>query len=226
MRHIAARVDELLSEKKVMLRFRAALLNALRHEIARARPRWRSNRPASESYEGLLPARAIDTDEKYTVLAAIHDAVCHGRRFISPWSEKCRGDYRLMLQVFCGMKREVTRLATADAGRINEILTAVELDLRTHGLLPTGATQNAENPPLKEFGPADWFKCQHGIVQVRLSEAANAGRVKTMPAPKGQIDSQGRKVRLLYHVQDALKHCSPKHIKDSTRRKLGGGTLV
>lgn len=70
------------------------------------------------------------------------------------------------------------------------------------------------------YRSADWFAHEHGIPQARLSEAAGDGTVGTTQAPKGMLDSQGRKVRLLYHEQQALKACSPKHVHLSTRNKL------
>lgn len=76
-------------------------------------------------------------------------------------------------------------------------------------------------PTLDGWASADWFKYQHGIPQSRLSEAAKSNRVRTERAPKGYLDSQGRIVRTLYNEADVLRHCKPKRVKKTTRRKMG-----
>lgn len=78
-------------------------------------------------------------------------------------------------------------------------------------------------PGIEGYCPADWFWHEHGIKQARLSEAAGAGKVRTKPAPRGYLDTEGRAVRVLYNKADALKHCAPKHVTTRTRRKLGLG---
>lgn len=72
------------------------------------------------------------------------------------------------------------------------------------------------------YASADTVWHEHGIRQPRLSEAKRNGRVRWKPAPGGIKDSQGRTVRILYHVGDALRHCKPKHIKEKTRRNALG----
>lgn len=91
-------------------------------------------------------------------------------------------------------------------------------------------TENAHGPNgeldtvnLQGFRCADWFGHEHGIRPSRLSEAAKRGIVRTVPAPRGYLDSQGRKVRILYHEAGGLEHCSPKHVKAKTGAKLGCG---
>ena len=71
------------------------------------------------------------------------------------------------------------------------------------------------------FLPADWFLHEHGIPQSRLSEAARDGRVSTRSAPKGILDSRVRKVQKLYNEKEALRHCAPKRVTKTTRRKPG-----
>ena len=44
-------------------------------------------------------------------------------------------------------------------------------------------------------------------------------KVKTLPAPSGMKDTEGRAVRILYNLEDAPKHCQPKHLKKKTRPK-------
>ncbi len=86
---------------------------------------------------------------------------------------------------------------------------------------PPAPSQQTPNDTLDHYRSADWFAARHGIPQSRLSEGANANppRVCTKRAPAGQVDSQGRVVRVLYHVGDALRYCSPKHVKGKTRRR-------
>lgn len=60
------------------------------------------------------------------------------------------------------------------------------------------------------FVPADTLRHDHGIGRNRLSEASKKGKVRSMRAPRGLKDSEGRSVRLLYHRDDAIKHCSPE----------------
>jgi len=84
-----------------------------------------------------------------------------------------------------------------------------------------GARSDDAAASVQGYRPADWFWCQHGIRPQRLSEASGAGKVKTVPAPKGVLDSQGRAVRTLYNEVQALKCCSPKRVPRSSRQKGG-----
>lgn len=61
-----------------------------------------------------------------------------------------------------------------------------------------------------EFHSAAWFEIRHGIRASRLTEAAGNQLIRTKAAPKGYADVEGRRAFRLYHVEDALKHCSPK----------------
>ena len=78
-----------------------------------------------------------------------------------------------------------------------------------------------EAPGIRGYRSADWLWHEQGIKQSRLSEAVRDGKVSTRPAPKGTLDSQGRKLQKLYNEAEALKHCSPKCVTKKTRRKLG-----
>lgn len=60
---------------------------------------------------------------------------------------------------------------------------------------------------------ADTLAVEHGIRPQRLSEAARQGKVKTKRALRGQINSAGTRIRLLYHEQEAIKQCTPKKRK-------------
>lgn len=57
---------------------------------------------------------------------------------------------------------------------------------------------------------ANWLASNHGIRGPRLSEASKIGSVRTVKAPANYRDNEGKWATLLYHVGDALKHCSPK----------------
>ena len=70
------------------------------------------------------------------------------------------------------------------------------------------------------YASADTLEHDYGIVRERLSEAKQAGKVRSKPAPAKMIDSLGKTIRLLYNIEDAKKHCSPKHVKNKSR-KLG-----
>lgn len=72
------------------------------------------------------------------------------------------------------------------------------------------ALQAGTTPGIEGFRPADWLSYQHGIKQPRLSEAVRDGKVRTLSAPRGYLDSEGKTVRILYNAADAVKHCSPK----------------
>jgi hypothetical protein len=76
-------------------------------------------------------------------------------------------------------------------------------------------------PDIEGYRTADWLWHEHGIKHSRLSEAARDGNVKTTQAPRGTLDSQGRKVRTLYNEAEAVKHCSPKRVTGKRRRKVG-----
>lgn len=73
--------------------------------------------------------------------------------------------------------------------------------------------------------PADPLEYRRGIRRSRLSEAARSGKMRMQPAPAGMLDSRGKAVRVLYNEGDALKHCSPKRVTRTTRRKTGLGGL-
>lgn len=59
---------------------------------------------------------------------------------------------------------------------------------------------------------------RHGCSAPRLSDAARAGKVRTMPAPTGMSDGDGKAIRKLYNESDAIKNCSPKRCKHKSRQ--------
>ena len=75
---------------------------------------------------------------------------------------------------------------------------------------------------LEGFRAAGWFSLNHGIRPGRLSEAKSAGNVRWKAAAPGQADSEGKAARILYNIADAVKFCSPKHVKQrhKSKRKL------
>lgn len=85
---------------------------------------------------------------------------------------------------------------------------------------PTAARMQPEVPSDSDYHSADWFEINHGIRSSRLSEKSRDTKVRTKPAPKGFTDVEGMKPRMVYHVGDALKNCSPKRVTQKTRRKL------
>lgn len=81
------------------------------------------------------------------------------------------------------------------------------------------AAREAVPDACQGFRSADELGFKHGIRRNRLATAASASLVKKMPAPKSYPpDSQGRRIRVLYCEEDAIKHCLPRHVKKSTRR--------
>jgi len=78
----------------------------------------------------------------------------------------------------------------------------------------TEATDNYEG-----YAPADTIEMDHGISRTRLSQGKREGKIKWKNAPPGMRDSQGRNVRILYHVADAKQHYSPKQFKSKSRKK-------
>lgn len=69
------------------------------------------------------------------------------------------------------------------------------------------------------YAPADTIRLEHGILKPRLSEGKKAGKIKSKPAPAGIKDTEGRAVRVYYHVADALAYCKPQHRQDKARTR-------
>lgn len=99
---------------------------------------------------------------------------------------------------------------------VDQVEAGNVIDPQKHSALVEGALLSET---YEGFASADVIWHDHGIKQARLSEAKRDGRVKSKPAPPGQVDSQGRKVRVLYNVADALKQCRPKHVKERTQHQ-------
>jgi len=78
------------------------------------------------------------------------------------------------------------------------------------------------NREFEGYASAADLEFDHGIRPTRLSEAATAETVRTKPAPRGYCDKQGKRAEVLYHVQDALGFCEPKHVKNTTRKRILG----
>lgn len=72
------------------------------------------------------------------------------------------------------------------------------------------SAEQVEAETLESYRHAEWFTIQHGIKPTRLSEGKSSGKIKWRPAPAGMMDSEGRKVAVLYHIADAIKNCAPK----------------
>jgi hypothetical protein len=75
------------------------------------------------------------------------------------------------------------------------------------------------------YASADTIHLKHGIRRERLSEGKRQGAIRSMPALPGTVDSQGKDVRVLYNVEDAIKHCSPKRKRERRSRSndIGNG---
>jgi len=93
-------------------------------------------------------------------------------------------------------------------------IKAEDLRAVTAGQGGEGAVDDAIS--VAGYASADTLEHDYGIIPARLSEAKSAGKVKSKPAPAKMIDSDGKSVRVLYHVEDAKKHCSPNHVKKKT----------
>lgn len=84
-----------------------------------------------------------------------------------------------------------------------------------HGRIKTGITtiehaQSEASPGIDGYVPADTLWHEAGIRPNRLSEARTNGRVRAINIASGRLDSQGKKVSVLYHRADALKYLQPK----------------
>ncbi len=69
---------------------------------------------------------------------------------------------------------------------------------------------------LRGYVPADTLSLDDGISQPRLSEAVGKKLVRWKKAPAGYRSSNGNPVRILYHLKDALRWCSPKYFQGKT----------
>ncbi len=81
-----------------------------------------------------------------------------------------------------------------------------------------GGQAGQEKDFLNGFVGANMIWYTEGIPPSRLSEGKRQGRIRWKNAPQGQRDSQGKAVRILYHVADAKQYASPKHVKEKTRK--------
>lgn len=68
---------------------------------------------------------------------------------------------------------------------------------------------------LEGYLSADTLTIDHGIARNRLSEGKKAEKIRSITAPPGCKDSQGRPVKVLYHKSDALKYARPGRSKAS-----------
>ena len=86
--------------------------------------------------------------------------------------------------------------------------------LHQHRHVVAGGTNGTtKSTAIDGYVPADTLAVEHGIRPQRLSEAGRQGKVKMKPAPKGHMNSAGKRIRTLYHEQQAIKHCTPKKRK-------------
>lgn len=80
------------------------------------------------------------------------------------------------------------------------------------------ATLNkAPNVVISEYHSAEWIFQRHGIKGPRLSE--KRVHIRRKDAPPGFTDVEGKRPRELWHVADAIKHCSPKARRPKNARK-------
>ena len=76
---------------------------------------------------------------------------------------------------------------------------------------------------LRGFVSADTLWQDQGIRKSRLSEGVKAGKIKSREAPPG-TKSDGKRVRLLYNQQDAIRYARPKRLNSKIRCKRLGRT--
>jgi hypothetical protein len=72
---------------------------------------------------------------------------------------------------------------------------------------------SGESLNLKGYAPADDIRLNHGILATRLSEGKKERKIRFKPAPPEWTDSQGKPVRILYHVDDARRYAEPKRTR-------------
>ncbi len=75
---------------------------------------------------------------------------------------------------------------------------------------------------LGDYASADWINYKHGIPANRLSEGKKKRLIRWKPAPPGTVDRDNRPVKVLYHVEDAVKHANPKRVTQKTKSKVLG----
>ncbi len=121
-------------------------------------------------------------------------------------------------------KTELSAILNQPASDTRNESKALELvayqDKTVHGTANRSHEVSLDEDASK-YKPAAWFNLHHAIPPARLSEAARDKRVRTRKAASGVTTENGKRVLKLYHEDDALKHCQPKHVKGSTLRKSG-----
>lgn len=75
------------------------------------------------------------------------------------------------------------------------------------------APQSTAADGVDGYVTADYLRHDHGIDPTALSRAVGDGKLRSIKAPAGYLSSEGKKVRVLYCKDDALKHCQPQHVK-------------
>lgn len=144
LRALTAHVDELVTTRRTMARFRLMVRDCEAAHNAKSR-RTRRSTPVR-----LLPARAMTIAEKYTTLAAIHDALCEGTLFIHPWKTPRVADLgrleRRLTMNYADRRDQVERLSESDRPYIERLLDDVAADLRKLGLLATQSVSVKPTP--------------------------------------------------------------------------------
>ena len=93
---------------------------------------------------------------------------------------------------------------------LRELIAIRDSQLSIYAPPSDGKTKSTS---INGYVAADTLALEHGIPPQRLSEAARQGKVKTKSAPRGQTNSAGKRIRILYYEQQAIKHCTPKKRK-------------
>lgn len=166
------------------------------------------------------PDRVLRLKEAYAVLAAVRDHALPVVEAIDPWrAEREAWNAEAFTQtpemppgqLYVSLVDDVQGITEDDRNQLQALLREVEADLELRAATPT----------IQGYRSADTLGIEHGIRPERLSKAAGDGKVRTMLAPKGTKNSEGRDVRVLYCKADAMKHCSPKRLAKKSRRKRG-----
>lgn len=88
-------------------------------------------------------------------------------------------------------------------------------------LLDLTTPTDEEQDDLTGYASADTLSLDHGIQQSRLSEGKKNDRIKSKAAPTGLRTTDGKSVRVVYHIEDAKRYASPKRRRARTRGTPG-----
>lgn len=225
---LAGEFPRLLSE----VRANEVRLARLRHQYERQQRELLSEPDTPRGTR--IPSSAIESEEQHARLAA--DELALRRQELDKLLALVRARLPGVYPQLVAARAARADDDDTDAGRLCVELGMIEAEANAEiirlstgrldaeadhpGAEATGDTTDTSAPG-DDWRSAEWLACHHGIYKSRLSEKAQDGKVRTMDAPHGYTDFEGKHPRKLYNVADALRECEPKRVTAATRRKLG-----